>query len=198
MKHIPNILSVFRIALAGLFIYLFIRYEYTYALIVFATAFFTDILDGYLARKFNWISDTGKLLDPVADKLLVVGALICILIRKSGEPFYLVVFVLVVVKEALMLAGAAIMLKKKDVAYADWYGKSATGLFAMGIVLTLLDFAIAGVRLEAWCIGFLSAAVALSYLALIHYAKSQMFADKSEHEATDGTANEAIDEKSEK
>ncbi|MDO4565390.1 MAG: CDP-alcohol phosphatidyltransferase family protein [Clostridia bacterium] len=179
MKNIPNILSAFRIALVGLFVYLFSREHYTYALLVFVSAFLTDILDGYLARHYNWVTDLGKLLDPIADKLLVLSALVCILIRKSGEPFFLVLFILVLVKESLMMAGAVLMLKNRDIAYADWYGKSATGLFAAGIVLTLLDFAIVGIRLEAWCIAILSVAVALSYLALIHYAKSQLLSSRT-------------------
>lgn len=175
MKNIPNILSVFRILLVGLFIYLFAEKMYVWALIVFASAFFTDVLDGYLARRFNWITNVGKLLDPLADKLLVLAALVCILIAKSSAPFYFVIFILVLVKESLMLIGGMLMLKNKAVAQADWYGKTATGLFAVGIVLTLLDITFPHIYFEPWAIGVLSIAVALAYFAMMHYAMTQMF-----------------------
>lgn len=192
MKNIPNILSGLRILMVGAFVYLFISKEYAWSLIVFATAFFTDVLDGYLARKFHWITDLGKLLDPVADKLLVLSALVCILIAKSAETFYLVIFILVLVKESLMLAGGMMMLKNKTVAYSDWYGKTATGLFALGIVLTLLDIALTKVNLSVWAVSFLAIAVALSYYAMMHYAMTQMFA-KPKGETESITASEEPD-----
>ena len=77
MRHIPNVLSAIRLILVGVFIFLFARAKYLACLIVFLTAFFTDLLDGYLARRNNWISDLGKVLDPLADKLMVIAALSC-------------------------------------------------------------------------------------------------------------------------
>lgn len=185
MKNIPNILSVFRIALVAVFVYLFAEQYYAYALIVFATAFFTDVLDGFLARKFNWITDVGKLLDPIADKLLVIAALVCILIAKQSEPFYLVIFILVLVKESLMVVGGILMLKNKTVAHADWYGKIATGLFAGGIVLMLLDITFPSVNFSPWAIGVLSIAVALSYCAMMHYAMTQMLHHSNKEKTED-------------
>jgi hypothetical protein len=94
---------------------------------------------------------------------------------KEHEPFwiYLALFSLIAVKEVLMVIGGLIMLKQRKVAHADWYGKTATGLFALGIVLTLLSFA--APRVEPWNIAVLSAAVGLSYVAMAHYARTQMF-----------------------
>jgi len=176
MKYIPNILSVIRILLVGVFVWLFVQTRYLDAIIVYAVAFFTDILDGYLARKFNWITSTGKLLDPAADKLMVLAALACIFISKRHETFYLVLFILAFVKEFLMVIGMLMMLKSKVVAHSDWAGKMATGFFVLGIVLTLFSYVIP--RVEPWNIAALSIAIALSYYALLHYAKSQMFAPK--------------------
>ena len=181
MKHIPNILSTFRIVLVGVFAWLFLTSKiphpqnYWWALGVYLLAFFTDVLDGFLARTFNWITPVGKLLDPIADKLMAVTALVVILIAeaKAGDDYgiYLTLFVLVAVKEGLMLIGGLVMLRQRKVAYSDWYGKSATGLFAVGIVLTLLSFPIPDV--QPWNIAVLSGAVALSYFAMAHYAKTQ-------------------------
>lgn len=174
MKNIPNILSAIRIVLVGLFVYLFLNDRYVDALITFVVAFLTDVLDGYLARRFNWITNVGKLLDPIADKLLVIAALCCILVAKSANPVYLVLFILVLVKETLMIIGGLVMLKKKVVVYSDWYGKTATGLFSLGIVMTLVDIALPSIGLNPWCIGVLIIAVALAYFAMVHYAMTQL------------------------
>lgn len=191
MKYIPNILSAFRIVLVGVFAWLFLTSKiahpqnYWWALGVYVLAFLTDVLDGFLARTFNWITPVGKLLDPLADKLMAVTALVVILIAKAraGEDYgiYLALFVLVAVKEGLMLAGGLFMLRRRKVAYSDWYGKTATGLFAFGIVLTLLSFPIDSI--QPWNIAVLSAAVALSYFSMAHYAKSQLFVPRTDEPA---------------
>ena len=188
MKHIPNILSGFRIILVGVFAWLFCSAKlpspghYWWALAVYVLAFVTDVLDGFLARTFNWITPVGKLLDPLADKLMSITALIVILIAKAQEQdplmfyVYLALFALIVVKEMLMLVGGLVMLRHRKVAYSDWYGKTATGIFAIGIVLTLLSFPLKGtISIEPWNIAVLAAAVALSYVAMAHYARTQLF-----------------------
>lgn len=188
MRHIPNILSGFRILLVGAFAWLFLTNaiphpnNYWWALGVFVLAFATDVLDGFLARTFDWVTPVGKLLDPLADKLMTVTALIVILIAKAmngGEyGIYLALFILAAVKEVLMLIGGMLMLKQRKVAFADWYGKTATGIFALGIALTLLSFPVPAV--QPWNIAILSAAVALSYFAMAHYAKTQLFVKRTD------------------
>lgn len=170
MKHLPNILSCIRIALVGVFTALFLKGYYVSALCVFIFAFFTDVLDGKLARSFGWVTNIGKLLDPFADKLMVVAALFCIYIGKRA-PIYLLLFGLVAIKELLMVLGGILMLKRKVVVYADWLGKLATGLFAVGILLSLLSFVIAVV--EPWNILILIGATAAAYAAMAHYAIRQ-------------------------
>ena len=193
MKHIPNILSGFRIVLVGVFAWLFLSAKiphpnnYWWAIGVFALAFVTDVLDGFLARTFHWITPVGKLLDPLADKLMTLTALVVIVIAKSlnGEDYgiYLVLFVLVLAKEILMLIGGILMLKNRKVAYSDWYGKTATGIFAFGIVLTLLSFPLP--MIQPWNIAVLSAAVALSYFAMAHYARTQLFVKRTDEPEPD-------------
>ena len=187
MKHIPNILSSIRIVMVGVFAWLFLTAKiphpqnYLWALGVFVLAFVTDVLDGFLARTFNWVTPVGKLLDPLADKLMAITALIVILIGKWEGPLfwiYLTLVILVAVKEILMVIGGLIMLKQRKVAYSDWYGKTATGLFAFGTVLTLLSFVIESV--EPWNIAVLSASIGLAYVALAHYARTQLFKQREE------------------
>ena len=152
--------------------------RYWWALGIYVLAFLTDVLDGFLARTFNWVTPVGKLLDPFADKLMAITALIVILIAKLQHHdrmiwIYLTLFGLIIVKEILAVIGGMIMLKQRKVAYSDWYGKTATGIFTIGVVLTLLSFSVP--RIEPWNIAVLSAAIGLSYVALAHYARTQLF-----------------------
>lgn len=172
MRQIPNILSVLRIVMVGIFAYLFQMGRPLAALLVYVLAFLTDILDGYLARRNGWITNLGKLLDPFADKLLIVVALVCIYLGKQQTAF-LVLFILSAVKELLMVLGGAIMLRRHVVVFADWFGKIATGLFAAGIILSLLSFAYP--QFVPWDFYVLLVATALSYLALVHYGLQAFF-----------------------
>lgn len=167
MKHIPNILSALRIVMVGVFVGLFVTGQFTAALSVYVLAFFTDVLDGRLARRNGWITNVGRLLDPLADKLMVVAALFCIAYGKQRTVYY-VLFGLALVKEALMVFGSLVLLKKRVVVYADWFGKIATGLFAVGVVLSLVSFLAA--EAEPLNLYVLMAATVLSYVALGHYS----------------------------
>ena len=167
MKHIPNILSALRIVMVGIFVGLFLTGQFTAALSVYVLAFFTDVLDGRLARQHGWITNIGKLLDPLADKLMVVAALFCIYSGKQ-TTVYLVLFLLSLFKEICMVFGGLVLLKQRIVVYADWIGKIATGLFAVGVVLSLVSFI--APEAEPLNLYMLAAATLLSYVALVYYA----------------------------
>ena len=111
------------------FIYLFFEYyERIYlSLIIFLLAGLTDITDGYLARRNNWITNLGKLLDPLADKLMECAVLVCFAV-KGIIPWQLAaVFML---KELFMVCGALVVLKKiKVTVRSKWYGKATTSVF---------------------------------------------------------------------
>ena len=77
LKNIPNILSIIRICLVFVFVAFFLNDMIVAALVVFLVAGATDVVDGYLARKYNWITNLGKILDPVADKLMQCTVLVC-------------------------------------------------------------------------------------------------------------------------
>lgn len=170
MRHIPNILSGLRILMVGVFVHLFFQERFLGALGIYVLAILTDLVDGYLARRNNWISDLGKVLDPLADKLMLIAALVCFLV-KGWIPLWLVV--IVVAKELIMIIGGAFLYKKDIVVYADWYGKAATGFFNAGVIATM-------------CKGFwqwigilhiilLSIAMILAIIALVHYARKNVF-----------------------
>lgn len=166
MKQIPNILSGLRIIMVGFFVYAFIKHDYVFALTVYVLAIATDMLDGYLARRNNWITDLGKILDPFADKLMLIAALYCFYVNRWIPLWLLVV---VAGKELLMVLGGLILLKLDVVVYADWAGKLATGFFNVGVIATLLK------RFMPWLeyvsITLLIIASGLAVIALMHYAK---------------------------
>ncbi|NLI54087.1 MAG: CDP-diacylglycerol--glycerol-3-phosphate 3-phosphatidyltransferase [Clostridiales bacterium] len=171
MRHLPNILSGIRLILVGVFVVLFRAGRYLPALSVFVFAFFTDVLDGQLARANGWVTNLGKLLDPLADKLMTLAALVCIYWGKQ-KTLYLVLFLLMALKELLMVIGGLFMAKRSVVAMADWPGKIATGLFAVGVMLSLLSFL--SLPVEPWNLVILAVATAMSYFALVFYAATQL------------------------
>ena len=170
LKNIPNILSIFRILLVGAFIYAF-YFDYPnnlqYALIVFLSAGLSDVIDGFLARKFNWITNLGKVLDPLADKLMQCTVLVCMLTKKLIPAWLVVPFIC---KELLMLLGGLLIIKKRRfVVVSNIYGKMTVVLFYAAVVLCIIarDY-LAQHPLFLYTICVLMLAAAIS--ALINYA----------------------------
>ena len=123
---IPNLLSYFRLLLIPLFIQLYIRGDFTEALITLAASGLSDIIDGRIARKYNMVTDLGKVLDPVADKLTQCAMMICVATRYPAMWWLLGVHV---VKELIMIVVGYYVLKKTDtVNSAIWCGKLCTGV----------------------------------------------------------------------
>jgi len=137
--YIPNILSVVRLLTVPCFVAVFF-WDYPdhaiWALLIFAFAGATDIVDGYLAGHFNWITNVGKLLDPLADKSIQLTVLICLTV-KGIVPIYIAC--LFVAKELFMIVGAAVVLGKINVTVkSNWYGKAASVLFYAVTLLSII------------------------------------------------------------
>ena len=138
LKNIPNILSVIRILLVGVFIYVFFL-DYPnnllWALITFLAAGLTDVIDGFLARKFNWITNIGKILDPFADKLMQCTVLVCMWIKNLIPGWLVIPFIL---KEFLMLLGGLLIIRKrKVVVVSNIFGKMTVVFFYAAVVLCI-------------------------------------------------------------
>ena len=105
---IPNILSFLRILLITPFMILFLNGNYIWASLMIIISGLTDCVDGFIARKFNQVSEFGKVLDPVADKLtlLAVGVGICII-----SPEVITVMVILIIKDILMMVGGLSLIK---------------------------------------------------------------------------------------
>ena len=101
---IPNLLSIIRIYLMYPLLTFISEENYIFALYVFIVAAATDGLDGYLARVMNWQTDLGKILDPVADKILLIGTILILWINNYIPIFVFIVFVL---RDFIIIMGAA-------------------------------------------------------------------------------------------
>ena len=128
-RYIPNILSTIRLILVGVFVYSYFNINIYVSLLVFFLAGATDVVDGILARRYNWITNIGKILDPIADKSMQCTVLICMSVGHSPLiPWWLTVFF--IVKELLMGLGTIFVFKKKDtVVSSKWFGKLAVCVF---------------------------------------------------------------------
>lgn len=133
---IPNILSYFRLLLIPLFIVLYVQEDFTEALITLAASGLSDILDGRIARKYDMVTDLGKVLDPVADKLTQCAMMICVAMRYPAMWWLLGLHV---VKEAVMLIMGWYVLKRTDtVNSAIWAGKLCTGVIYAVMMLHVM------------------------------------------------------------
>ncbi len=134
---IPNLLSFFRLLLIPLMIWVYIvKKDYTLTLWILLLSGFTDLADGYIARRFHMISNLGKMLDPVADKLTQAAMLFCLCTRFRPVIFPLV---LMAFKELYMaISGILIIKKTKSVNGADWHGKIVTALLYTLIIVHVL------------------------------------------------------------
>ncbi len=131
--NLPNKITLVRIFMIPLFVVFFylsvVPYHYLISAVIFALASLTDFLDGHIARKRNLVTDLGKFLDPIADKVLVATALIVMLLPLDTIilPWYCAIAVAVIMARELMISGFRLVAAKKDIVIAaDKTGKIKT------------------------------------------------------------------------
>ena len=136
---VPNMLSLFRLCLIPVIVWLYcFRKDYFLTTITLALSGATDIVDGIIARKFNMISDLGKALDPVADKLTQIVTLFCLVTR---FPTMLIPLIILTVKELLAATLNTITIKKTGKVFgALWHGKINTVLLYAMMLVHLIWF----------------------------------------------------------
>ncbi len=134
---IPNILTFFRLALIPVIVWLYAFAGWReWAVLVILVSGFTDILDGFIARKFNMMSDLGKAIDPLADKLTQLAVLACLI---TDFPLIALPVGIMVVKELSSFILRFILFKRTEqVRGAHWHGKLNTLLLVAMIVLHIL------------------------------------------------------------
>lgn len=161
---IPNILSFFRLCLIPLIIWHYLEKSNYYAAAgMILLSGLTDIADGIIARRFHLVSDLGKILDPVADKLTQAALIFCLI---SRYEWMLWLFIFFAVKEITMGISGLIVIKKTNVVNsAQWFGKLSTAvLYAIMILLFLFP----GIS-TAWANAMILLCAAVLLLSMAKY-----------------------------
>lgn len=179
ITKLPNLLTLVRIALIPCFVYVFLWEDgmiqntntliegtngYILAAIIVVISGLTDAADGYIARKFDMITDLGKALDPFADKLTQAAVVVCLVIRYN-EIWWAVaaLFMLIVIKEITLLIMALLFLKKgQDLGGAKWFGKVSTIVFYL-LVIALIGLPYIATWVAAIMIGIMFAFNAMAF-----------------------------------
>ena len=163
--NIPNALTLFRILLTPVIVLVYHHHGVLWCALVLFVAYLTDFLDGYIARHTNQVTDLGKLLDPLADKLLMAAILLC-MFDAGRVPVWCLC---VMLGQALyLIAGSALLVKKRGIINAsNVWGKSATALFFASALCLFPNYPWAWVesagKLFLCCALFLMLCAAASY-----------------------------------
>ena len=134
--NLPNKLTIFRVILVIPFVALMLNGYDLWAVAVFIIASLTDLLDGKIARKYNLITDFGKFMDPLADKLLVCAAMIC-LVEMGRLPAWMVI---VIIRREFIISGFRLVASDNVVVIAaSYWGKFKTTFQMLMIIVLILN-----------------------------------------------------------
>ena len=165
--NLANKITMFRILLIPIFV---LSYYYDQSgissLAIFLLGSFSDFLDGYVARKYDMITDFGKFIDPIADKILVLSAFILFIERGFVEPWV----VIVVLFRELLISGFRMLAAKKNISIAaDIFGKLKTTTQFFSVIFFFLTIIL--INRNMYIIGkvLLYISVALTVLSMINY-----------------------------
>lgn len=140
--NLPNKLTVLRVCLIPFFVWFTLvdlvpGYSKYIAVLIFIVASLTDLLDGKIARKYNLVTNFGKFMDPLADKLLVCAALIC-LVSTGLIPAWMVI---IIISREFIISGFRLVASDNGVVIAaSYWGKFKTTFQMLMIIVLLLDF----------------------------------------------------------
>ena len=163
----PNMLTMARFAFIPAVTVLIYFDLMVPALCVYFVACVTDLLDGYIARKSNLVTNEGKLLDPLADKLMSIFAVISFTVTGVLPAFILII---ILIKELLMIGGGIFLYFRDVIVPANAFGKFAAFTFNVAVGFTFLHALV-----SPWHIYFMCFALALMIAALAQYAYLNMY-----------------------
>lgn len=177
LLNIPNCLCFLRILLIPVFLLIYFNastnFHYLLAACILVVSGFTDFLDGFIARKYDMITDFGKLIDPIADKLTQVAVAIALV---YNYPLVWLFVIVIVLKDGMLgIVGLYLLQYNLKIEGASWWGKIATAYFYL-VVIILVAFYIPHSMLSVLLI---LTSTALMTLAFVLYAK-QLY-DLSKH-----------------
>lgn len=167
--NLPNKLTVFRVFCIPVFVAMMlftaIPYNYYIALGIFIIASLTDLLDGKIARKYNLVTNFGKFIDPLADKMLVCAALICL--SPKMIPAWVVI---IIVSRELFISGFRILAADQGIVLAaGWWGKFKTAFSMIMLVVLIFNIQLQNEILSiiGWALIWIS--LALTIISMIEY-----------------------------
>lgn len=168
--NLPNKITMVRVAMIPFFVFFMLTeivpYSNYIALVIFIVASLTDTLDGYIARKYKLVSNFGKFMDPLADKLLVSSALICFVADpQSPMPVW---GVIVIISREFIISGFRLVASDSGVVLAaGWWGKIKTVCQMIMAILLIADLPGKAIGVIEYI--FIYAAIALTVISLIDY-----------------------------
>lgn len=165
--NLPNKLTVFRVLCIPLFVAVMlieaIPFNNYIAVGIFIIASLTDFADGKIARKYNLVTNFGKFMDPLADKLLVCAALICL--SPSKIPAWIVI---IIISRELFISGFRTLAADKGVVLAaSWWGKFKTAFQMVMIIVLIVNIPLKLFDIIGWILIWIS--LALTIISLIDY-----------------------------
>lgn len=165
--NLPNKLTVFRVLCIPVFVAFLlidsIPYNNYIAVGIFIIASLTDLLDGKIARKYNLVTNFGKFMDPLADKLLVSAALICL--SPAKIPAWVVI---IIISRELFISGFRILAADQGIVLAaGWWGKFKTTFQMIMIIVLILDIPLKVFDIIGWALIWIS--LALTIISMIDY-----------------------------
>ncbi|WP_310603477.1 CDP-diacylglycerol--glycerol-3-phosphate 3-phosphatidyltransferase [Anaerosporobacter sp.] len=166
--NLPNKLTMARVCMIPIFVLFLLTdivpYSNYVAVVIFIVACLTDALDGYIARKYNLISNFGKFMDPLADKLLVCAAFICF-VQLQLIPAWIII---VIISREFIISGFRLVASDNGVVIAaSWWGKFKTTAQMIMSILLIVNFD--GVFFNTLEQIFIYVALALTVISLIDY-----------------------------
>lgn len=168
--NLPNKLTVLRVIMIPFFV-VFMLMDITgaankwIALAIFIVASLTDLLDGKIARKYNLVTNFGKFMDPLADKLLVSAALICL--SPKMIPAWVVI---IIISRELFISGFRILAADQGIVLAaGWWGKFKTAFSMIMIIVLIVNLPLQNEVLEVigWVLIWIS--LALTVISMVEY-----------------------------
>lgn len=166
--NLPNKLTLFRVFLIPFFVFFMLFEDFTgynkyIAVGIFIVASLTDLLDGKIARKYNLVTNFGKFMDPLADKLLVCSAMICLI----GDKLYAWIVIIIIGREFIISGFRLIASDNGIVIAAGWWGKFKTTAQMIMIILLIVDLKYSWYQILEYV--FVYIALALTIISLLDY-----------------------------
>lgn len=165
MKYIPNILTTIRLALVPVLAVLYFSLGPWAGLLTFFIACWLDYFDGFFARKWNVVSNYGKLMDPLADKLIVITAVTCLTV---DGVLPVIPVIILAVKELVMIIFSALLYNKADtVVHSNQFGRYSAFVMYLSIGVCVLAYYIP--QITPYNVYFVYLAVLLSIVSMVQY-----------------------------